>query len=164
MPKLLVSLTMLLSDLPHTFSQNQGIIVVTTIGLSYIFDMSDHGLVTFQLLVKSFSHIRKPLIQRWNKHSPHDESADSPHCVCIWKKENTLRPQVVQTDPILHICWRCTDSRDSQTEWNDVGYHCALAGSVWLIQLRSGQTIWGAGGADSETGVFFTTKERAVKQ
>lgn len=81
------SLTMLLSNLAHTFRQSQGITVVATIELSHIFDVSDHGLVALLLLVESFSHIRKPLVHLRHTHPLHAQSTILFHTLCIWEKK-----------------------------------------------------------------------------
>lgn len=52
-----VYLTMLLSDLLHTFCQTQTVVIVTTVDLSHVLDVSYHGLVVLMLFIEGFSHI-----------------------------------------------------------------------------------------------------------
>lgn len=96
-----MSLAMLLSDLPQTFSQSQGIIVVTAVELSHVSDVPHHGLVALLLLVKSFSHVSKPLIHLVHTHTPHRQPANPPHRLGIWGNKRQTQIRCVSNPPMM---------------------------------------------------------------
>lgn len=83
---------MLLSDPPQTFSQSKAIIVVASVDLSQVSDVSDHGLIARLLFVEGLGHVTKPLVQLWHTDSPHHQPADTLHslCFCGEKRNITL--------------------------------------------------------------------------
>lgn len=74
-----LSLTLLITDLLHTFSKGQVIISGTAVVLLQVFDVSKHGLVVLLQLSEGLRHLGKPQIQLRHMDSPHHQPANPSH-------------------------------------------------------------------------------------
>lgn len=138
----MLSLAMLLSDLPQTFSQSQGIVVVTAVKLSHVSDVPRHGLVALLLLVESFSHVSKPLIHLLHTHTPHHQPANPPHRLGIWGNKRQTQITCVLNPSMMLYIWKCTGLSERR---------CTLPLCADLVCLadsgpfRSGGLSWSRG-------------------